>query len=152
MSVIPTGQPLNITWKWKNVVIYPTMLSLEISAPPATSGKLAGSTLKTPLNQWFPVCINFTASSSTASYLWQVNMTAAAGYTLRLYDSTVGPNYSVQPGRLAMSTSSKFNLYLPGTNNNLIVALSDGSPSWARIGTGQVFAVLFSVAVLGVLV
>ncbi|KAI9179422.1 hypothetical protein H9P43_004742 [Blastocladiella emersonii ATCC 22665] len=115
MTIFPIGEVMRVQWAFQNLALPPKLITVQVNNP-AQAKKLTGSTLKKPEDRWQPVAVNISGTATSVN--WTVNVPDGQGYQLRLFDSDVGPALVGKPGRLAMSTSSKFNVYLGGRDSS----------------------------------
>ncbi|ORZ41410.1 hypothetical protein BCR44DRAFT_29037, partial [Catenaria anguillulae PL171] len=147
MTLFPINKEMTIKWEWKDVLIMPRLITIQINSPGQFS-KVTGSQIKTPEDRWFPVAVNITGDRD--EYKWMVNVTDRAGYQLRLFDSEVGPVFFGKPGRLGLTVSSKFNLYIEGRDPSYLEMFSgaEGGRWGERVSVTRIVGVLTGVAAL----
>ncbi|KAJ1513859.1 hypothetical protein HMI56_001607 [Coelomomyces lativittatus] len=106
-TVQKSGTNMSIVWEFKNVVLLPKLLTLQIKILDPSPAYDQNAIQPGIPNSWATIASNF---SFTDHYDWFVNVPEGDGYMLRLFDSNLGPT-GVQAGRLQASTSNKFVVY-----------------------------------------
>ncbi|KNE65333.1 hypothetical protein AMAG_10975 [Allomyces macrogynus ATCC 38327] len=112
MTILSLETPMQIKWAYKDVLLPPKIITIQILPPLAANQKVIGAGVKTPEQRWKNVAVNITGSAT--AFNWTIDQPAGQQYKLRLFDSDLGPTPANAPGRLGTSTSSMFALYQPG--------------------------------------
>ncbi|KAJ3354703.1 hypothetical protein GGF32_002382 [Allomyces javanicus] len=146
MTILSLEQPMQIKWAYKDVLLPPKLITIQILPPLAANQKVIGAGVKTPEQRWKNVAVNITGSAT--AYNWTIDQPAGQQYKLRLFDSDLGPTPANAPGRLGTSTSSMFALYQPGGPVTLVDVFA-GARTGVSKGVGMV-AVAVVVAAIGV--
>ncbi|KAJ3375499.1 hypothetical protein GGF31_004618 [Allomyces arbusculus] len=135
MTILSLEQPMQIKWAYKDVLIPPKLITIQILPPLAANQKVIGAGVKTPEQRWKNVAVNITGSAT--AYNWTIDQPAGQQYKLRLFDSDLGPTPANAPGRLGTSTSSMFALYQPGGPVTLVDVFA-GARAGVSVAAGWV--------------
>ncbi|KNE66437.1 hypothetical protein AMAG_11575 [Allomyces macrogynus ATCC 38327] len=139
MTILSLEAPMPIKWAYKDVLIPPKLITIQILPPLAANQKVIGAGVKTPEQRWKNVVVNMTGSAT--AYNWTIDQPAGQQYKLRLFDSDLGPTPANAPGRLGTSTSSMFALYQPGGPVTLVDVFA-GARVGVSKGVGMAVAVV----------
>ncbi|KAL7747233.1 hypothetical protein RI367_007444 [Sorochytrium milnesiophthora] len=104
------GQIMNITWQYYNVAIMPTNITIQYYPPLNWQQTIIGGGYNTSRAElWRSVAVNVSATPSW--YAWNVDVPAGQGYTMRIFDSQLGPN-AQQAGRMLTGVSDSFTTFV----------------------------------------